>query len=259
MLRRPPQRGPGRDPVSDAIERRPHAVLDLPSRRWKALKIERLLGLGDDGPPLRLLEIGTGAGGISAYFGQHPSGRYSVDGVDVVDSRLVTDGYQFHLVDGTQLPFGDDSFDIVLSNHVIEHVGDQASQLEHLAEIRRVLRPGGRGYLAVPNRWMLREPHYQLAFLSWLPRAWRTPYLRWSGKGDFYDCEPLQLPELEQFLATSGFTFRNRGVEALRQTLAIERPDSALARIVAHVPDRALEVFRRLIPTHIYVFEHARS
>jgi methylase of polypeptide subunit release factors len=55
--------------------RLPHAVLDLPSRRWKAMKIERLLGLDDSGAPVRMLEIGTGSGGIAAYFAQHPSGR----------------------------------------------------------------------------------------------------------------------------------------------------------------------------------------
>src|SRR3546814_9833619 len=67
------------------------------------------------------------------------------------------------------LPFADDSFDVVLSNHVIEHVGEQPEQLAHLSELRRVLTPGGIGYLAVPNRWMLVEPHYRLAFLSWWP------------------------------------------------------------------------------------------
>jgi SAM-dependent methyltransferase len=163
------------------------------------------------------------------------------------------------LVNDSSLPFEDDAFDVVLSNHVIEHVGDEVQQLAHLAEIRRVLRPGGKGYLAVPNRWMLREPHYQLVFLSWWPRSWRTPYLRWSGKGEFYDCEPLQLPRLERYFAESGFSFQNRGVAALRETLAIERPDSLLARIFSRVPDFVLACFRRLIPTHIYVFEHARS
>src|SRR3546814_18660903 len=98
------------------------------------------------------------------------------------------------------LPFADDSFDVVLSNHVIEHVGEQPEQLAHLSELRRVLTPGGIGYLAVPNRWMLVEPHYRLAFLSWWPHAWRSPYLRLMRKGKFYDCEPLQLGQLETML-----------------------------------------------------------
>jgi ubiquinone/menaquinone biosynthesis C-methylase UbiE len=53
------------------------------------------------------------------------------------------------LITGTHLPFADDSFDVVLSNHVIEHVEDQG---EHLKELRRVLREDGICYLATPNK-----------------------------------------------------------------------------------------------------------
>ena len=139
----------------ETIERRrqPHAVLDLASRRLKAVKIERLLDLSARQQPMRMLEIGTGSGGIAHYFATHPDMRIEVDAVDVVDSRLIQENYRFELVSGTALPFPDQSFDVVLTNHVIEHVGDQSAQLAHLHEIRRVLRSEGVGYLAVPNRW----------------------------------------------------------------------------------------------------------
>lgn len=238
---------------SDAPTRHPHVVMDLASRQWKAEKIERLLDLGERPGPLRLLEIGTGSGGIANYFGAHGGGRFVVDAVDVVDN------YTFTLVSDTALPFADASFDVVLSNHVIEHVGDETQQRKHLAELHRVLRPGGIGYLAVPNRWMLTEPHYKLAFLSWLPRRWRSPYLRLAGRGDFYDCEPLQLGQLEQFLDQSGFRYRNRGVEALRITFEIERAKSASTALLRRVPDTLLTPFAPIIPTHIYTFAHADS
>jgi ubiquinone/menaquinone biosynthesis C-methylase UbiE len=148
------------DPHSevDSPVRQPHAVLDISSRRLKALKIERLLQLTRSDAPLRMLEVGTGSGAIAHYFGTHESLHFEVDAVDVVDNRLVTDGYRYHHVESTRLPFADAVFDVVLSNHVIEHVGDVKSQGAHLAELRRVLKPGGHGYLAVPNRWMLLEP-----------------------------------------------------------------------------------------------------
>src|SRR4249920_1879185 len=122
-------------------QRQPHAVLDLHSRRFKAQKIERLLDLDARPGPLRLLEVGTGSGGIAHYFGTHPSGRFTVEAVDIVDNRLVIDGYRYQSVTDTALPFDDDSFDVVLSNHVIEHVGDATQQRAHLAELKRVLRP----------------------------------------------------------------------------------------------------------------------
>ena len=146
----------------DAV-RQPHAVLDLGSRTAKALKIERLLDLQARSQPLRLLEIGTGSGGIAHYFATHPSLRCEVDAVDVVDNRLTTGDYRFQQVEGVALPFADGRFDVVISNHVIEHVGDASAQAQHLREIRRVMHPDGVGYLAVPNRWMLTEPHYRVS------------------------------------------------------------------------------------------------
>lgn len=237
-----------------SASRQPHAVLDLPSRRYKGLKIERLLDLASRPQPMRMLEVGTGSGGIAHYFGTHPQLRCEVDAVDVHDSRLVTEGYRYHQVQDTRLPFADESFDVVLSNHVIEHVGDERAQRAHLAELHRVLRPDGVGYLAVPNRWMLVEPHYKLAFLSWLPRAWRTPYLRAMHRGDVYDCEPLQMRQTEHFLSQAGFKYRNICVDAIRLTFEIERPDSIAATFLRRTPDEMLRRLQRIIPTLIYRF-----
>jgi SAM-dependent methyltransferase len=57
---------------------------------------------------------------------------------------------------GEQLPFGDATFDLVLSNEVIEHVQDDALAC---AEMVRVLRPGGRAVIFCPNRWYPVEQH----------------------------------------------------------------------------------------------------
>jgi ubiquinone/menaquinone biosynthesis C-methylase UbiE len=229
---------------SRAEERQPHAVLDLASRRSKGLKIERLLDIGRYRQPIRMLEVGTGSGGIAHYFGTHPQLHCEVDAVDVHDNRLINDGYRFTLVQGTDLPYADAAFDIVLTNHVIEHVGDMQAQRAHLAELHRVLQPDGVGYLAVPK----------LAFLSWLPHAWRTPYLRMMRKGTFYDCEPLQMRQLERLLAGAGFRYQNLCVDALHATFEIEYPHAWSTRLLRRIPDAALSPLRRIIPTLIYRF-----
>lgn len=238
--------------------RQPHIVYGLESRNRKARKIEVLLGLDSSDGPRRLLEVGVGSGGISAYFGSHTSARYDVDAVDVVDNRVVTDGYRFARVSGTQLPFEDGSFDVVISNHVIEHVGLHEAQRHHLLELKRVLALGGVGYLAVPNRWMLVEPHYRLPFLSWLPHSWRSRYLRMSGRGNFYDCEPLQLGELDQLLREVGLVGQHKEVEALRIMQALEPIGGLLGNVLARCPDTWLAWFRPVIPTLICVFSHER-
>lgn len=94
-----------------------------------------------------VLDIGCGNGDISRFFARRGN---RVTGVDVQDRRqTLSDDFRFVLVDSERLPFAPSSFDIVVSNHVIEHV---TSHRRHLDEIRRVLRPGGVCYLATPNR-----------------------------------------------------------------------------------------------------------
>ena len=242
--------------VGDA-RRQGHAVLDLASRAAKAKKIEALLGLAP-GKPLRMLEVGAGSGGIAHYFGNHPVLDIEVDAVDVQDARQIYEGYRFTRVDGTDLPFPDEYFDVVISNHVIEHVGDSTAQTRHLAELHRVLRGGGAGYLAVPNRWMLVEPHYQLAFLSWWPRRWRTPYLRLMRRGEAYDCEPLTAGGTERLLIAAGFNFEQMHSTALKLTLELDSlVGSPWKQMLQRVPDRAFLAARRAFPTLIYLLRKA--
>lgn len=237
-------------------ERKPHVVLDLPSRAHKGEKIARLLEVAEGGGPFRLLEVGTGSGGIAHYFASIPGGRFSVDAIDVVDNRLVRDGYRYQTVESTILPFETASFDFVLSNHVIEHVGPVEEQRKHLSELRRVLKPGGKGYLAVPNRWMVVEPHYRLPFLSWLPESMRSAYLRASGKGSVYDCKPLNPGEAKSLLLEAGFRPMQHCGDAVRITFELEHPGPGLGKSVAlAIPDRFYRLLAPVFPTLIYTLD----
>jgi len=113
---------------------------------------------------LSLLDIGTGNGEIAGYL----SKTYDVISVDVTDQRKAFDGYRFVQVSGGELPFADRSFDIVVSNHVIEHVADAT---KHLSEIERVLKDDGLAYLATPNRLWPWEVHNRLPLLHYFPTS----------------------------------------------------------------------------------------
>ena len=233
------------------MKRAAHASLSRGSREVKARKIEHLLGIPEKSGPRSLLEIGTGSGWIAHYFGTHADQRYTVEAVDVLDQRQVHDGYNFQVVESTRLPFPDNHFDVVISDHVIEHVGTRTDQLDHLREIRRTLKPTGQVYLAVPNRWALVEPHFKLAFLSWLPKSLRSPYLRLRTQHAIYDCEPLTWHEVRKLCAQADLNCKNLIVPALHYFTRFEKNSTAAGVIVKIMPNWLLDALTPLIPTLI--------
>lgn len=238
--------------------RQGHAVLDLPSRNFKAMKIARLLGVTPDGSSKRMLEVGCGSGGISHWFGAAGAMGWEVEAVDVEDVRLAKEGFGFRIVEGTQLPFQSESFDVVISNHVIEHVGNAKAQVDHLREVRRVLRPDGIAYLAVPSRWMVVEPHYRLPLLSWVPPRIANLYVRLTRKGSHYDCLPFTVGRIEREFSRAGLSYVQLHGEALRLTYELERPTAASYRwLFKWVPGFAYKATRRLFPTLIYLLRRA--
>jgi SAM-dependent methyltransferase len=234
---------------------KPARSLDRSSRRAKADKIAAILEAQRPLRGVRLLEIGTGGGIITSLLAERVGDGDDggeVWSVDVDDLRTVTEGYSFALVESTTLPFGDDEFDVVISNHTIEHVGDHAAQLEHLTEIRRVLRPDGIGYLAAPTRWAMVEPHFKVPLLSWLPASLRTPALRLTRRGSVYDINPRSRRELLGMVHAAGLETSEVTTAALRLTVGLERR-SVATRLAAASPDRLLRLLRWAIPTMVFL------
>ena len=97
-----------------------------------------------------VLDVGSGPGLLAAEMVAEVGANGSVTGVDPSEDMLaiarapLTDAdTQLTFVSGgaTVLPFEDDSFDAATSTQVYEYVADMPAAL---AEVRRVLRPGGR-------------------------------------------------------------------------------------------------------------------
>jgi len=98
-----------------------------------------------------LLEIGSGSGGPALYVARKTKCR--VTGLDVSEfgvrnanelaaKQSLDERAHFQLADASQpLPFGDETFDAIVSNDVMCHVPKRS---EVLREWHRVLKPGGR-------------------------------------------------------------------------------------------------------------------
>jgi len=111
------------------------------------------LDLGRLTPGLRVLDLGSGSG-TDSFAAAHlvgPTGQ--VTGIDMTDAqrdkadRLRAGAAHIRFVDGRleDLPFDDASFDVVISNGVVNLCPDKARVF---AEAARVLAPGGRIALA---------------------------------------------------------------------------------------------------------------
>ena len=79
----------------------------------------------------------------------------SPEAVDAARSRPGGGAVDYRVIDGTRLPFDDATMDLVTSFQVIEHVADP---MPYLAEIKRVLRPGGIALFTTPNAAIRLDP-----------------------------------------------------------------------------------------------------
>jgi SAM-dependent methyltransferase len=88
--------------------------------------------------PLKVLHIAPEACFIRRFESIHGDGYITAD----IESPLAKVKMDIH-----SIPFDENQFDVVLCNHVLEHVNDD---IQAMREIHRVLKPGGFAILQVP-------------------------------------------------------------------------------------------------------------
>lgn len=98
-------------------------------------------------PGCRVLELGGGTGWQAQLLSER---GFLVSSVDVELHAPADTFFPVQLYDGVHLPFGDDSFDVVFSSNVMEHVQDRGGLLK---EVSRVCVQGGVALHILPNPW----------------------------------------------------------------------------------------------------------
>lgn len=167
------------------------AVRGEPSYVWRDGQERRLRMLGHwvELGSAAFLEAGCGVGTYSSQVRR----RFSlyVEAFDVEFERVQqarVDAPHALVAAAEALPYRSNRFDAILSNEVIEHVADDRAAV---AEMVRVLKPGGRIVLFCPNRWYPVEQHghywrgkYHFGntpLINYLPDRWRNrlaPHVR---------------------------------------------------------------------------------
>ncbi len=173
---------------------------------------------------VRILELGCGGGSLLRDLAAR--GYRELVGLDLArtalrEARARETPAWLLAAEAERLPFQARSFDVVLSVDLIEHVEDLDS---HLAEVARVLRPGGWYLLKTPNR-PLAELYYRLA-----------------GLHDYRFWHPTLLSVTELRRALERYGFRVQFVPQPRLTPAqLRKIPSRFARALARrVPLRLL-------------------
>lgn len=108
----------------------------------------------------RVLEVGCGTGLILSRIAEHASEAVGMDLSKGMLKSAHERGLNVAVASANQLPFPDDTFDLVCSFKVLAHVPDIRGAL---AEIVRVTKPGGRMALELYNPWSLRYLAKRLA------------------------------------------------------------------------------------------------
>lgn len=130
----------------DTAARRIEAVYRTPDVVATRVEVLRALELR---PRERVLDLGTGPGFLAYDMAATVGSSGQVAGVDISEAMLgmarrrcaAQPWAEFHDADVTRLPFADCAFDAAVSTQVYEYVPDIARAL---AELQRVIRPGGR-------------------------------------------------------------------------------------------------------------------
>ena len=161
------------------------------SARSRRRKADRIVELMQGTGARRLLLVGGMASGTEPNEGiveRIVAGHAA----EVVSINIYDPGPQpwpYVVADGCLMPFEDQCFDLVVSNAVIEHVGDEAAQRTFVEEHLRV----GRAWvMSTPNRWFPIESHTSTLFKHWSSR-WRgdrTEFTRLLTRREFQDLLP---------------------------------------------------------------------
>ena len=222
------------------------AVYNREARQRKAKTIIAVLSdfFGTDFRSFAILDVGCSTGIMGSYFSDYFG---EVAGIDIDESAIqyarenfIRDNIKFNLGDAMDIRYPKNSFDVVVCAHVYEHVLD-ADRL--MAEIHRVLKPGGICYFSAGNRLTVKEPHYNLPFLSVMPRYFAHRYMRITGKGTFY---------YEKHLSYWGLKRLIRNFERIDYTKRIiENPELFYANyMIEHGTIKS--AFARLIVNYAY-------
>jgi Methyltransferase domain len=153
--------------TSFADNRNPNSLAAKMRKRRFALFLKMLAALER---PIKILDVG-GTQDFWEVMGFGPQDGVSVALLNVYSQPTSSANFTSTCGDARAMVFADQSFDVVFSNSVIEHVGGIVDQRQMASEVTRV---GVRYFIQTPNKYFPIEPHFLFPFFQFLPIGVRT-------------------------------------------------------------------------------------
>ena len=115
-------------------------------RKWNIKKKFIIISTLSNGK--NLLDIGCGSGELLQYFNSHGWNTMGIEPNNTARKIAVEQNNVNAFPEGQLEEMPDASFDVISLWHVLEHISDLHKRM---AEIRRLIKPGGTIFIAVPN------------------------------------------------------------------------------------------------------------
>jgi len=237
------------------FSRQAPVILDSDARKLKADKVAAVVldHAESDLTQGTCLDIGCSGGTFAQSLSPLFKGIVAFDidrgAVAIAQKQPGRSNVYYLLADSMRIPVRSSSIDVVICNHVYEHVPDAKQLME---EIYRVLKDDGFCYFAAGTWFIIREPHYNLYFLSWLPRPLAHLYVRAAKRGKFYYEELLNVVGLRKLV--SRFSIKDYTLEIITQPKRFHAEDLiSESNPLTRVPLFILRLIYFFIPTYIWI------
>ena len=142
------------------------------SRRFRQRRMDAFVREFQPTPETRVLDIG-GTPYNWTYVARPPA--VTLLNLGPADDAVAASGFDYVDADARELPFPDDSFDIVFSNSLVEHLGTWDDQRRVASEARRIARAL---WIQTPARAFPVEPHLMTPGIHFLPSRWQRRLIR---------------------------------------------------------------------------------
>jgi SAM-dependent methyltransferase len=155
----------------------------------------------------------------SNFFEQLYPWTHSLTAVSIENAQIletIFSGLKFIQIDGRNLPFKDNEFDIIFCSAVIEHVGTREQQQAFVKESLRVAK---KFFFTTPNKNFPLEFHTMLPFIHWFPQSFHQKILRFLGYEFLSKTENLNLLSEDSLLEIFSSPYKYKNIQIYRYHL----------------------------------------